>query len=127
MYDPVKKCFEYWVEAGNSPVNVNGFKEEYLKFAQICKSIRAFKVGKSCNMRITLNQIIVFYNVFGLKTTTMLFEVCPQEYWSEIKTLLNFLGYIPKNQVIPFMGGTINLKGFEINQVLAQHLTDLTK
>lgn len=127
MSDPVRFCFQLWVDQGNSPLNLVAFKEEFAKFNQIAKLIRGFKTGKQVNLRLLVNHTIVLYNVFGVKITPLFFFHTSQELWPEMNSLLTFLKMIPEDQIILYSDKMLLLKNHPGNGEFSAALEESLK
>jgi len=59
--------------------------------------------------RLILNHIIVIYNLFGIEAATkMLFFKIDKKFWSQLKTFLVFLNFMPLEIIVS--------KGIEIKE-----------
>jgi hypothetical protein len=63
--------------------------------------LRKHNVGKDLKERLILNHIIVLGNLFGVEATTkMLFFKLEKKFWSQIKTFLVFLNFMPLKVIV---------------------------
>lgn len=79
--------------------NCSGLKEfndDLKKFQYIQKILKKRKNNKKINIKLTLNHIIVLYNLFGSRATDMLFYKIDKRYWSELKAFIVFLNFLPE-------------------------------
>ena len=77
------------------------FLDDLKKFKYIKRLLRKPDVGKEMRERLILNHIIVLGNLFGIEATTrMLFFKIEENYWSQLKTFLVFLNYMPLKVIV---------------------------
>lgn len=92
----------YAVKHYNNP-SCSGMKEfldDLKRFKYIKRLLRRYKKTGEVSERLILNHIVLLYNVFGPNTVPFLFHKIEQEHWSQIKTFLVFLHYLPDNYQI---------------------------
>ena len=67
-----------------------------LKDLNILKGLfRKYKITGNIKVRLVLNHIIVLQNVFGVEAgSTLLLYKVDKNYWSYLKTILDYLGYL---------------------------------
>jgi hypothetical protein len=66
-------------------------------------------LGKNLKERLILNHIVVIYNLFGnTAATKMLFYKIDKRFWSQLKTFLVFLNYMPLEVIVS--------KGIEVKE-----------
>lgn len=78
--------------------NCSGIKEfldDIKRFKYIKRLLRRYKKTGDVSERLILNHIIVLYNVFNESTVPFLFFKIEKEHWSQLKTFLVFLNYLP--------------------------------
>lgn len=83
------------------------FNDDLKRFRYIKRLLKKYKPGKDQKERLIINHIVVIYNLFGIDVATkLLFFKIEQKYWSQLKSFLVFLNYMPV--------GPININGNEI-------------
>jgi hypothetical protein len=82
-------------------VGMDEFMDDLKKFKYIKRLLRKENVDKDMRERLILNHIIVLGNLFGIEATTrMLFFKTEEKYWSQLKTFLVFLNYMPLTVIV---------------------------
>lgn len=82
-------------------VGMDEFIDDLKKFKYIKRLLRKENVDKDMRERLILNHIIVLGNLFGIEATTrMLFFKTEEKYWSQLKTFLVFLNYMPLQVIV---------------------------
>lgn len=77
------------------------FYDDLKRFKYIKRLLRKYNVGKDLRERLILNHIIILGNLFGVEATTkMLFFKIEKKFWSQIKTFLVFLNYMPIKVIV---------------------------
>jgi hypothetical protein len=77
------------------------FYDDLKRFKYIKRLLRKHNVGKDLKERLILNHIIVLGNLFGVEATTkMLFFKLEKKFWSQIKTFLVFLNFMPMKVIV---------------------------
>ena len=77
------------------------FYDDLKRFKYIKRLLRKHYVGKDLKERLILNHIIVLGNLFGVEATTkMLFFKLEKKFWSQIKTFLVFLNFMPLKVIV---------------------------
>ena len=77
------------------------FYDDLNRFKYIKRLLRKHNVGKDLKERLILNHIIVLGNLFGVEATTkMLFFKLEKKFWSQIKTFLVFLNFMPLKVIV---------------------------
>ena len=77
------------------------FLDDLKKFKYIKRLLRKADVSRDMRERLILNHIIVLGNLFGIEATTrMLFFKIEKDYWSQLKTFLVFLNYMPLKVIV---------------------------
>ena len=77
------------------------FQDDLKRFRYLKRLFRKYKAGKGLKERLILNHIIVLYNLFGLEAATkMLFFKIERKYWSQLKSFLYFLNFMPIGPIL---------------------------
>lgn len=77
------------------------FLDDLKRFKYLKRLFKKQASGQSQRERLILNHIIVLYNLFGSDATTrMLFHKIDKEHWSQLKTFLVFLNYMPLRLIV---------------------------
>lgn len=85
------------------------FMDDLKRFKYLKRLFRKYNTGKDLKERLILNHIIVIYNLFGPEAATkMLFYKIEQKFWSQLKTFLVFLNFMPLEVIVS--------KGIEIKE-----------
>lgn len=85
------------------------FLDDLKRFKYLIRLFRKYNSGKELKERLILNHIIVIYNLFGPEAATkMLFYKIEKKFWSQLKTFLVFLNFMPLEVIVS--------KGVEINE-----------
>lgn len=75
---------------------INEFQDDLKRFRYLKRLFRKNSVGKGLRERLILNHLVVLYNLFGVEAaTSMLFFKIEKKFWSQLKTFLVFLNYMP--------------------------------
>ena len=71
------------------------FYDDLKRFKYLKRLFRKYKVTGNIKVRLVVNHTIVLSNIFGVEAacTLMLYKV-DKEYWSYLKTVLVYLGYL---------------------------------
>ena len=71
------------------------FYDDIKRFKYLKRLFRRYKITGEIKVRLVVNHIIVLQNVFGVETACilLLFKV-DNQYWSLLKTFLDYLGYL---------------------------------
>ena len=114
---------QYAISAFDDPQckTLEQFNDSVHKFSLIKKLLKVEKT-ESEFIRLTLNNIVLLYNVFDCeKCTKMLFFKVRKQHWYKLKTYLLFLGHMPEE--IP----ELHLKSSDIRicQTIVQELRQL--
>ena len=80
------------------------FEEDIKRFQYLSKLLKRYKQFGDLRERLILNHLIVLYNVFGLKTTNMLYFKL-EGYHECLKPFLDYLNYT--NKYIEYNGKII--------------------
>jgi hypothetical protein len=80
---------------------IDEFMDDLKKFKYIKRLLRKENVDRDMRERLILNHIIVLGNLFGVEATTrMLFFKTEEKFWSQLKTFLVFLNYMPLKVIV---------------------------
>jgi hypothetical protein len=104
---------------------VNAFDQDWKHVKYVRRLLNRYQAEGDLKERLILNHIIVLNNVFGTEPAVrILFAKIPAFQWSELKTFLVYLGYMP--QVVKDVHG-INIleSNVGINSDIAQKLREL--
>lgn len=72
------------------------FQDDLKRFRYLKRLFRKNSTGKGLRERLILNHLVVIYNLFGVEAATnMLFFKVEKKFWSQLKTFLVFLNYMP--------------------------------
>lgn len=89
----------YAMKAYQNPhcLDIDEFHDDLKRIKYIKRLLNRYKSTGVLKERLILNHIIVLYNVFGPEAATkiLFFKLSP-EFWSELKTFLVFLHYMPE-------------------------------
>jgi len=88
---------------------IDEFYDDLKRFKYLKRLFRKHCAGKGLKERLILNHIIVIYNLFGPEAATkMLFYKIEKKFWSQLKTFLVFLNFMPLEVIVS--------KGIEIKE-----------
>jgi len=88
------------------------FNDDLKRFRYLKRLFNKYIAGKDLKERLILNHLVVIYNLFGAEAATkMLFFKVDREFWSQLKTFLVFLNYMP---IGPISAQGIVIEGYEI-------------
>jgi len=105
-------------------VGMSEFLDDLKRFKYIKRLLRKPPKG-DLRERLILNHIIVLGNLFGVEATTrMLFFKIEKEHWSDIKTFLIFLNYMPL-KVMVSKSIEINDEDIPVNESILNKLKKL--
>jgi hypothetical protein len=77
------------------------FLDDIKRFKYIKRLLGKYLNNKELKERLIINHIIILNNLFGVEAATkMLFFKIDKKYWSQLKTFLVFLNYMPEKVVI---------------------------
>ena len=89
------------------------FYDDLNKFKYLKRLFKKFNDKGELRERLILNHIIVIYNLFGVEAATkMLFYKIEKQYWSQLKTFLVFLNFMPRLVIV---SKEIHIKDSDIN------------
>jgi len=71
------------------------FEEDLKRFKYIKRLLKKYVVSGELKHHLILNHMIICFNVFNEGAIPLLFYKIDKEYWSLIKTFLQFLNRIP--------------------------------
>jgi len=94
-----KNFLLYAMKEYNNPqcVQVEEFYDDLKKVKYIKRLFNQYLNEGVLKERLLLNHIIVFYNVFPVRSATrMLFLKIEEEFWPILKTFLVYLSYMPE-------------------------------
>ena len=101
------------------------FHDDLKRFKYIKRLLRKYNVGKDLRERLILNHIIILGNLFGVEATTkMLFFKIEKKFWSQIKTFLVFLNYMPM-KIIVSCGIEIIDNDIPLDETILETLKDI--
>ena len=71
------------------------FYDDLKRFKYLKRLFRKYKITGNIKVRLAVNHIIVLQNVFGVDpAVTLLLYKVDKNYWSSLKTILNYLDYL---------------------------------
>jgi len=76
------------------------FEDDMKRFKYIKRLLRKYQETGELKERLILNHMIVIFNVFGpdAGSTLLLFKI-ESEFWSIMKTFMNFLSMLPEDEL----------------------------
>ena len=76
------------------------FYDDVKRFKYLKRLFRKYKITGELKVRLVINHLIVLQNVFGVEAavTLLLFKV-DRQYWSILKTALDYLGYLYSHEL----------------------------
>lgn len=83
-----------------SCVSLREFESDLKRFKYVKRLLKRYKKTGVLSERLLLNHLILLHNVFHEALVPMLFLKFEEEFWSEIKTFLVFLNYLPDDYTI---------------------------
>ena len=103
-------------------VQVEEFYDDLKKVKYIKRLFNQYLNDGVLKERLLLNHIIVFYNVFPVRSATrILFLKIEEEFWPILKTFLVYLSYM--SEIIdPINGRTILSDDIQLDQVVVDRL-----
>ena len=103
-------------------VQVEEFYDDLKKVKYIKRLFNQYLNDGVLKERLLLNHIIVFYNVFPVRSATrILFLKIEEEFWPILKTFLVYLSYMP--EIIDSINGrTILSDDIQLDQVVVDRL-----
>lgn len=102
-----------------SCVSLREFESDLKRFKYIKRLLKRYKKNQVLSERLILNHLILLHNVFADALIPMVFLKFEPEYWSEMKTFLVFLNYLPEHyQITKSVNETdVPLDGYIINKL----------
>lgn len=101
---------------------MNEFLDDLKRFKYIKRLFRKHSAGKELKERLIINHLIIIYNLFGPEAATrMLFFKTEKRFWSQLKTFLVFLNYMPE-VILVSPAVTIRSSDIPIDQEVATSL-----
>lgn len=89
------------------------FEDDLKKFRYLKRLFKKYTAGKGLKEKLIVNHLVIVYNLFGIEAATkMLFYKIEKKHWSQLKTFLVYLNYMPIGAVIKAQG--VTLQGYEI-------------
>lgn len=73
------------------------FVEDLNKLKYLKKIFKRYRDTGEINIRLTLNYVIIFYNLFGVEASTNMLFFKLKDYADVLKPFLTMLNYMPKN------------------------------
>jgi hypothetical protein len=77
-------------------VTKDDFEKDLNHFKYVKRLLKKYKKSGILKLHLLLNHFIILYNIFGEATTPMLFFKVDQEYWSPLRTIVEFLNRLPE-------------------------------
>lgn len=97
--------------------DIEDFHEDLKRFRYLKRLLHRYHENGEMRERLMLNHVICLFNVFGYEPCMRMldFKIKEKTYWSSIKTMLLYLGYIEENWRVEV----------SIDEKLAQRLREL--
>jgi hypothetical protein len=71
------------------------FYDDLKRFKYLKRLFRKYRITGKIKVRLAVNHVIVLSNVFGVEAAcTLLLYKIDKVYWSQLKTILMYLGYL---------------------------------
>ena len=103
-------------------VQVEEFYDDLKKVKYIKRLFNQYLNEGVLKERLLLNHIIVFYNVFPVRSATrILFLKIEEEFWPILKTFLVYLSYMPET-IDPINGRAIVSDEIQLDQCVVDRL-----
>ena len=103
-------------------VQVEEFYDDLKKVKYIKRLFNQYLNEGVLKERLLLNHIIVFYNVFPVRSATrILFLKIEEEFWPILKTFLVYLSYMPET-IEPINGRAIASDDIQLDQGVVDRL-----
>jgi len=103
-------------------VQVEEFYDDLKKVKYIKRLFNQYLNEGVLKERLLLNHIIVFYNVFPVRSATrILFLKIEEEFWPILKTFLVYLSYMPE-KIDPINGRAIVSDDIQLDQGVVDRL-----
>lgn len=119
-----KNFLLYAMKEYNNPqcVQVEEFYDDLKKVKYIKRLFNQYLNEGVLKERLLLNHIIVFYNVFPVRSATrILFLKIEEEFWPILKTFLVYLSYMPEI-IDPINGRAIISDDIQLDQGVVDRL-----
>ena len=119
-----KNFLLYAMKEYNNPqcVQVEEFYDDLKKVKYIKRLFNQYLNEGVLKERLLLNHIIVFYNVFPVRSATrILFLKIEEEFWPILKTFLVYLSYMPEI-IDPINGRAIVSDDIQLDQGVVDRL-----
>jgi len=101
---------------------ISEFNDDMKRFKYLKRLFRRNEMGRGLKERLVINHLIVIYNLFGPEAATkMLFYKIEKKFWSQLKTFLVFLNFMPL-EVIVSKGISIKDSEIPIDENIAKIL-----
>jgi len=88
------------------------FYDDLKRFRYLKRLFKKYRAGSELKERLILNHIVVLHNLFGASATKMLFFKLDSKHWSQLKTFLVFLSFMPVGFVAK--SSDTEMQGYEI-------------
>lgn len=100
-------------------ISLREFQGDLKRFKYIKRLLKRYKKTQVLSERLILNHLILLHNVFADALIPMVFLKFEPEYWTEMKTFLVFLNYLPEHYQITKTVNEIDvpLDGYIINKL----------
>lgn len=97
--------------------DIEDFQEDLRRFRYLKRLLHRYHENGELRERLMLNHLICIFNVFGYDACMRMleFKIKDNNYWSSIKTMLLYLGYIEEGWKTEI----------QIDEKLAERLRDL--
>ena len=97
--------------------DIEDFEEDLRRFRYLKRLLHRYHNNGEMRERLMLNHLITLFNVFGYHACMRMleFKIKDQQYWTSIKTMLLYLGYVEENWKVEI----------KVDEKLAQRLRDL--
>lgn len=106
----------------SSCTGMKEFQDDVKRFKYIKRLLRKYKKTEQVSEKLILNHIILLYNVFDTFIVPSLFFKIETEHWSQIKTFLVYLNYLPDNYMI---NGNVNETEIPLDNLIINKLRKL--
>jgi hypothetical protein len=100
------------------------FVEDLKLLQSIKRLINRYRLSGKFNEKMILNNLVIFYNVFGPEGTRLLFYKVGSDNWELLKPFLIFLGYLP-DVIESINGQDILTKDIPLNTDIMNSLRQL--
>ena len=94
----VKNFQAYALSVYDDPqcIDIQDFQEDVRRFRYLKRLLHRYHENGELRERLMLNHLITLFNVFGFDPCMRMlqFKIKEENYWSSLKTMLLFLGYI---------------------------------